>query len=877
MSHQNSPPASPVCSDTVSLPDTTSDLDNLSDYSGISISDEDDKHSRHNVESDAEAYSDGDFDEITHSMLASADLDSRARHSEQDQSSPKSSSVTKDIEKTPSASLSRPNFASSSHFNRRTSARDLAYPTPSQFDGDNLFGLNLNSLYRKIEEEKAIFTDQDLSAYSVLDNRGESIRHKYDRSVQTDSTDWAPEDSAHTILGASYQATIDSQVDEAESPFVGGGLQDESGECSPAPSHTDDKHTNEVLLKHFEHLDNVSLLTSWQRLGPKWLNKQTFGIFGVVLLGVAAFHVKTAPWLSTDTSALFLNASALTASISQSYDHLAGTTQFQVREAVTTNHEALQTDHLSHDPTAVTGAESTSSNGMQQATTSTPAVTTVNTKKVALVSLPSSVSALISRASSGLASLSTHVVPPARRKHRARDYHNHFRDIVASRQQGHHYSHLLNVEQPITIIGPANDGKISPLEHRTIKALSELPKKAQKGLSMLHSRSSSESSLKHQHRGIRHKQAKKSQVSRRTGKHWAQAGDKGKLPENMAHALDRQNFVDRVRQQSVLAGQAVRAPFSRVNAGGSSESYPSIQQGEVLTGNGLEKDENHISIKENLFLGDASALSKLSFGNLCKQLDSVLLPYVQQAVDTLNSVDYGAIWSWMLSTMEHCKRLVAPYVTTIDVYLKQEVRKSGQNAADTASHTHTAIQGGSIYSDIRAYLRDIDVKYTPVIKHYNAAARKKVGGPIKLAEKASRVSAKKAYGKSRAVLGRASRNARKMLNRGTRDQHRKRVEGGLLPHCSETCILTFVDDRTHAKPKISQREIKSAARASPLTVIVTKPAPASSNAYHVSRRYTMYRLPFPPVSRPKCTVSCTYRPFQPVCRAMLCDFSVFPV
>lgn len=762
-SQQSSAPPSPICSDTISLPDATSDLDNLSDYSGLSVSDEDEKHSRSNTESEAEQFSDGDFDEITHSMLASTDLRSHAQSSSKDQSTSTSRLDTADYENTPSASINR-TPRHTSFLNRRISARDLTYPTLSHPDTDNLFGLNLNAIYKQIEQERAISQDEDLYSYSILDAEGQSFRQKYERSIQTEPEHGTIDDSADTLSGLAHSTAVEFEGEEEgeESPLFSGGWPEDAG-AAQAESPSIEGNTAAPLVDE-EEVDGISLQANWQRCGPRWLNKQTFGIFGVVLLGVVAYHVKSAPWLSADTSALFLNTSGIVVSDS-STTLILTTMDIPIQKvAVATVPPASTGDTAAgpssthqplHDRLSVSDHESSTSDLIS------------THSRAALSSLPSSVSALISMASSGIASLSTHVASASNLGHCSK--HNQFQAIVASRQRGHRCSRGNRGDS--VAITPSSQTRSAGLFSHGGTALSALPRRAQRGLSMLTQRASSDAGGKFG-RGMHDKQQKKKQVSRRTGKHWIDknAPEVPKKPLDI-HASD--NSLIKEDLQRPKSDKAVRAPFSRLSA-------PVFRNNEVhMHDQGEESGSPSASANgQRLLLDIASALSSFSFGNLCKQLDGLLLPYTQHMVDTLDRLDYATVWTWLTNTMNECYQIMAPYVATVDGFSNKHVTEWSEEAKKAASNS--IVQLETIYDNTQAYLQRAQIAYMPIIQQYKATAQKKVQDVTHLAESVSRKSAKKAYGHSKMTFSKASKNARRILRRNdfTRYQHKKHKKVG---------------------------------------------------------------------------------------------------
>lgn len=744
---QCSAPPSPICSDTVSLPDATSDLDNLSDYSGLSISDEDDKHSRSNTESDVEQFSDGDFDEITHSMLASSNLRPSAPTSVKDQSTSTSTTDVVDPEKTPSASFNR-GQRPSPLLNKRISASDLAYPTLSQStDTDNIFGLNLNSIYKQFDEERTISQDQDLIGYSILDTQGESFRKKYERSVQTELEDSTIDDSADTLSELVRSTIAEFTHDDSDNPFVSGGWPTEV----VAKSESDQIENRSLLSREDAEGDETSLLANGQRCGPRWLNKQTIGIFGVVLLGVAAYHVKTAPWLSIDTNGLFLNTSSVIVSDS-SATFIVTTADLPLHKAPVTTIPPVGTDKVVASPSST--AQVTSFRKPNAERSDTEVSFTHN--EVAFPSIPSSVSALISIATSGIASLSTHVAsaPSLGDCNKSGQYH----DIVASRQQGHRCSR--NTDRLARKDLAPSD--VRPPGHFPYgaAALSGLPRKAQRGLLTL------TASIARHDRHVQHEQERKKQGSRRTGKHWVEQFNQKAPSELDKDIIGEQTSADTQAAHSVAADKAVQAPFSRLSAHKFWNGMPYRQAVRAKGRHSLTlADSNElVPIEEqHLFLESASALSRLSFGNLCKQLDNVLLPFAQHIVDSLNSLDYTMILEWIRNTANECYRIIAPHVAKVDACSKKHVTEWKQEVKNAASFSVAQTEG--LYSDAKTYLHYLQAPYKPVVHQYKIRALKKVKEATKLAERASKVSVKKVYVHSKATVGKASKNARKIFRR----------------------------------------------------------------------------------------------------------------
>lgn len=754
-SQQGSAPPSPICSDTLSLPDASSDLDNLSDYSGLSVSDDDDKHSRSNTESDAELLSDGDLEEITYSMLGSMDFRSHGTPSRSERATSTASQGTDDADRTPSSSTGNKQPRPLALLSQRISARDLTYPKLYQPDAEPLFGLNLTSLYNKLEEERAIARDQDLQDYSILDVQGESFRPKYERAVQTDSETNTIVNSAATLRTSPQSSTFGPQWSDDER-LVASVSRLPSIQRDPAPAGDGDSGEDKLVARDDEE-DYPSFIANSQRYGHRWLNKQTFGVIGVVLLSIAAYHVKTAPWLSADTGALFVNTTTPEPLSHSSATSIAHTTDRPLHKAA----PLIAAQPGNNRP--ATGPASTASEQSKDDSEFTPTQSASSllhtTEKAALASLPSSISALISMASSGMASLSTHVASASSYAPRSKD--SLFQDITASRENGHRCSERISDASASRKSASAVLPSVGLMPYGTT-ALSTLPRRAQKGLSILTHRSTLSAPGYADQRGARQKHAKKHQVSRRTGKHWINAVSRRHERRGPPGGLDNTSLDKASRQENTV--HTVRAPFSRLSAQNFwSIVAPSRYDLPIKLKSTDPAGPEDSKIDQMLFLNDALPLSSLSFGSLCKQVDDLLLPYAQNILDTLHSFEYGAIWSWLHGTMRECYQIMSPFVATIDAYSKKHAREWRQGAETVASNS--LVQMDNVYAEAQAYLYRLDVALKPVVQRYSAVARETVQDITATARRTSQQSIKQVYRHSKSAIDKASWNARKLVGK----------------------------------------------------------------------------------------------------------------
>ncbi|KAK9897136.1 hypothetical protein P389DRAFT_53642 [Cystobasidium minutum MCA 4210] len=726
----DSPPPSPVCSDTLSLPDGTSDLDILSDCSGISVSDEDERRARSYTESDTEIHTDDDLEEITHSMLASSEIGS-ARNLRRPSNESTSSVQATNHDRTPSTTVNR-SHSSSGSYSRRVGARDLEYPRLFPDDSSNPFGLN--SLYNVFKEEREIVHDQDLQDYSVLDVQGESFRPKYERASQTQTDISTIVDSEATLSHLSEFTVKDSANDSPFSPL--------SNSVWLSGPEADDTARPDTPNGNSGPQEADSLLANWQRCGPRWLNRQTFGIFGVVLLGVAAYHVKATAWGSVDTNSLFINTTDTTVS-SQTAGFVAMTNLPREEQVPLATH--------------------TESKESVQVTSALPllAAPPQPTDKLALSSLPSSVSALISMASSGIASLSTHGVSGSSFSSDGRSRREVVESIIAARKRRpRHKQDDIRQATPGDAIQVVSSQIQAPgLSGHTATALSTLPRRAQKGLSILAQRSlPCPGCTANRGTELKAKKSKK-QASRRTGSHWINKVETA--PHSNAAAKSDIIVNTSIKEAIEVEGppNSVNVAFSKLTAQKfwAALPYASLYQPKSAQAPAIPLDMDDHS--DPLLLDNAKALSQLSFGNMCKQLDGLLLPYAQHVVDSVNAMDYASVWQWIQGTVAGCYQLIAPYIATIDAQSAKHVVQMHEVAANSV------IAANHMYADVQAYLRAWQAAYVPLARQFVAKAQNTVKNAKNNVEVASKEVTQKMYGQSKHTVKKARRNAQKLLRK----------------------------------------------------------------------------------------------------------------
>lgn len=736
----DSPPPSPVCSEAPSLPDATSDLDMLSDCSGLSVSDEDEKRARSYTGSDIEALSDNDLEEITHSMVASADFTSsprRASTNRREQPAHTPIYRNADQERTPSPTLNR-SHRPSPLLHRGVGARDLTYPTIQQHDIDSPFGLSSLSLYRTFDEERAMLHDQDLRDYSVLDVQGESFRPRYEQASQTEMTDSSTLLNSTTTLLQVSHTTVKGTENEPYNPISetvwSQGIQE-----GPAA-----EEVAQDAAKPLYDRNAASLLTQWQRFGPRWLNRQAFGIFGVVLLSMAAYHVKPTPWVSVDTNSLFINTT-IEAQVSQLSSSMAIDTAPPSKNVpsatVVDSKDIAESPTVIHDPTV-------------------PQLQP--TEKPALSSFPSSVSALISMASSGIASLSTHVASASSESNnRSKDEIN--ASIVASRRRRPKHKNdtpdINSSSKAIEVVSSRME--VPGASSHSATALSTLPKRAQRGLSTLAQRALPCPGCIAT-RGIGMKENKKKQASRRTGKHWMNTPGKTE-----ARARDKLEAVGNtsIKEPSspVIQVKGINAAFSRLTAQKfwAAVPYMSTYQAKYFQDHSARfetgKDE------DPLLLETAQALHGLSFGSMCKHLDSLLLPYAQHVIDSFNAINYDTMWRWLQSTMTECYQIMAPYMQTIDAFNEKHVHQMSEDVKVAISTS--IIKVDHLYYDLHGYFTRWQSAIVPLAHQYVSSAQNKVKNTKNQVENASKETVQKVYGQSKSTVKKARRNARNLLRK----------------------------------------------------------------------------------------------------------------
>lgn len=782
---QDSSPPSPVCSETLSLPE--SDLEGLSDYSGLSISDEDEKRVRgcSSTESDTELLSDGDFEGITHSMLLSTELqspDSRPRNDQSTTTSPttSTSSVTSDPLSTPSPTFRR-NRSASTQYNNRVGAGDLAYPTLFKDDLDSPFGLT--SLYKTIEEERALVHDQELQDYSVLDVQGISLRPKYDRSVQTESdlsTVIDPrgyslmcEDAATRSCVSEGTATARDGDRDQSTPLSSTIWAD-----STVPTTQAEEAAPEACTR--PNYDTLSLLAFWQRCGPRWLNRQTFGIFGVVLLGVAAYQVKNASWSSVDTSALFLNTTSVASSDTGSI-----LPPVQASNLKTTHASATESRKM-EKAVKLTSNVPQLKQAIPVATDLDLSASPSTTERPALASLPNSVSALISRASSGMASLSTHVsgksasvdCTPAVAAYAI---------IAARRGRTKCKESLSNTGTPNEAVqAVSSEVQAVGLFSHAATGLSAIPKRAQKGLSILTHGNLGPSRHGVHTQAVQQQRVKKKQVSRRKGTHVSalQTVDAGRRrsEEDMAKRAAVASPGD-VGPNQALQRQ-IYSPFSRLGAAAFWHPKLQVQEADKAVQAHVAVEPLQDAETQRLLLDSASALTRVSLGNICKQLDHLILPYAQHIMDTITSFDYQEIYKWLQDTMQECYQLIAPYVATVDAYGRRQAQDMEVQVKNVVSTSIVKVD--QLYSLAQVCLQGMQAGYAPLARGYTSDAQRALKKAKVTAKRVSEEvieqaqdQSREAYKQSKSAVKKAQHNAKKLISRyqalhsAAKDQYKK--------------------------------------------------------------------------------------------------------
>lgn len=258
------------------------------------------------------------------------------------------------------------------------------------------------------------------------------------------------------------------------------------------------------------------------------------------------------------------------------------------------------------------------------------------------------------------------------------------------------------------------------------------------------------------------KENKKKQASRRTGKHWINTPGKSD-----ARARDKQEAVGNTSIQEPFSpdiqGKGINSAFSRLTAQKfwAAVPYMSTYQAKYL--------QDHPALFESgkgedpLLLDTAQALHALSFGNMCKQLDSLLLSYAQHVVDSFNAANYDTMWRWLQSTMTECYQIVAPYMQTIDAFNKKNVHQISEDAK--AAISTSIIKVDHLYYDLHGYFTRWQSAFVPLAHQYVSTAQNKVKNTRNQVEIASRETVQKVYGQSKSTVKKARRNARKLLRK----------------------------------------------------------------------------------------------------------------